>query len=104
MKKVLSLLCLLLIVGCGFNNYWEVTDDSINFKNENEALNNQTSSNGTEYLKLKISKSNPIKYLTYDEVIDFLKTKLVFYILVDQVVHIVEVLLIQCLNLHRKIK
>lgn len=75
MKKVLSLLCLLLIVGCGFNNYWEVTDDSINFKNENEVLNNQISSNGTEYLKLKLSKSNPIKYLTYDEVIEFLKNE-----------------------------
>ncbi len=47
--------------------------DAEKFKNEYESLNNQKSDNGTEYIKIEISKDNPMKYVTYDELMDILE-------------------------------
>lgn len=66
MKKFLSILsCLVLLViitGCGSNKN---NDDALKFKNEYEALNNSS-------VKMDISESNPIKYATFDEIVEVL--------------------------------
>lgn len=73
MKKILIILCGFLLVGCN-NKLWEVTVDSTKFKNEYEALNKTENSSGNLYLDINISESNPIKYLTYEETIEFIKS------------------------------
>lgn len=64
MKKFLSILsCLVLLViitGCGSNKN---NDDALKFKNEYEMLNNKS-------VKMDISENNPIKYATFDEIVD----------------------------------
>lgn len=49
----------------------EVTD-ALKFKNEYEDLNGKTTNSGKEYLNIQIDKNNPIKYITYDELMDIL--------------------------------
>lgn len=71
MKKLSILLVLLLLTGC--TSAFKVTDDSKKFKQEYEALNGELNSSGSEYLKVKINKANPFKYLTYEETMDFLE-------------------------------
>lgn len=66
MKKFLSILsCLVLLViitGCGNNKN---SDDALKFKKEYEELNSSS-------VKMDISENNPIKYATFDEIIDVL--------------------------------
>lgn len=79
------ILLLIGVIGLGFAIY-NVTQkdknpfedsnkatDAEKFKNEYEKLNNQKDKNGNEYIKLNISKNNPIKYVTFDELIDILE-------------------------------
>lgn len=53
----------------------DVTEDSIKFKEEYEALNNKETTLGRKYKELKIEENNPIKYSNYDEIIDIIKNK-----------------------------
>lgn len=66
MKKFLSILsCLVLLViitGCGNNKN---SDDALKFKKEYEELNSSS-------VNMDISENNPIKYATFDEIIDVL--------------------------------
>ena len=68
MKKILGvlscLMLLLVITGCGNNK----KSDALKFKNEYEELNTQS-------VKMDISENNPIKYVTFDEVVDILNNK-----------------------------
>lgn len=70
MKKLVIIL-ILLLTGCT-NSTFKVTEDSKKFKAEYEALNGEVTEAGSEYLKLKINKANPFKYLTYEETMEFL--------------------------------
>lgn len=54
-----------------FENSKELTD-SVKFKKEYEDLNNKKNSKGNEYIKVEISKDNPIKYVTFEELMDVL--------------------------------
>jgi len=56
-------------------NIAHVESDSIKFKIEYESLNGKDTSYGTTYKKLTISEINPIKYSSYDEILDILKNK-----------------------------
>ncbi|MDD2518433.1 MAG: hypothetical protein PHI05_02410 [Bacilli bacterium] len=73
MKKILTLLLLVLLVGCAKENIWKETEDSIKFKEEYEVLNGTKNTSGTEYLKIEVPSANPIKYLTIDETLEFLE-------------------------------
>ena len=67
MKKVLSVLLILLLVGCS-----KVTDAS-KFKEEYENLNGKKNTNNKEYITMSIDKDNPFTYIEVDEVIDKLQ-------------------------------
>ena len=72
--KILVLLTTLLLVGCGADKFkWEETNDSLKFKEEYEILNGSTNASGNEYLEMEIPASNPFKYLTTEETINFLE-------------------------------
>lgn len=66
MKKVLKVMCcfLLLVIITGCNN----TSDGLKFKNEYEELNSQS-------VSMSIDEKNPIKYATFDEIIEILSEK-----------------------------
>jgi len=71
MKKILCgmliVLCAFLVTGCGKET------DAEKFKKEYEALNGQTIGNTKyEYPMVEISKTNAIKYASYDEVLELL--------------------------------
>lgn len=52
-----------------------VNEDGIKFKNEYESLNNRVNSNNNKlYPKVSISKNNVVKYSSYDEVLEILKS------------------------------
>lgn len=74
MKYVKILLIIMLVfafTACNSNE-----SDAIKFKKEYESLNGKKSKNGNNIIKsLKISKDNPIKYASYDEVIDVIKKR-----------------------------
>lgn len=68
-KILLVVIMIFMITACGNKE-----SDAIKFKNEYESLNGKNSKNGTHKIKsLKISEDNPIKYATYDEVINVIK-------------------------------
>lgn len=68
-KILLVVIMIFTITACGNKE-----SDAIKFKKEYESLNGKNSKNGTHKIKsLKISEDNPIKYATYDEVIDVIK-------------------------------
>ena len=68
-KVLLVIVMIFMITACNSN-----TSDAIKFKKEYESLNGKKSKSGTHKIKsLKISEDNPIKYATYDEVIDVIK-------------------------------
>lgn len=65
MKKILlSLLMVLLLVGCTNKD-----SDAYKFKTEYEKLNNQDNGYGSSYRELKISKKNPFVYITDEELV-----------------------------------
>lgn len=49
--------------------------DANKFKNEYEVLNGEKNSSDKEYKKLSIEENNPIKYATYDELLDLIENK-----------------------------
>lgn len=49
----------------------EITD-AIKFKDEYESLNGKTNDNGKEYLEIEIEEDNPVKYITFNELMDVL--------------------------------
>lgn len=73
MKRIIYFSALLIIsillTGCFFNK----NNDAIKFKKEYEELNGKTSTSGKEYPKLEISKNNPIKYKTEEELVEIIK-------------------------------
>jgi thiol-disulfide isomerase/thioredoxin len=86
MKKILWLLIIVLISGGGIYYYqvkkqnnnqdtslWEETVDSLAFKEEYEAVNNEVYSNGTPYIKLELPTKNPFVYLDYDQTISLIE-------------------------------
>lgn len=70
-KFLLVLVCVFMISACGEKG--KVVSDGIRFKEEYEALNGSTNSNGKEYIKLDISEDNIVKYSNLDEVIEILQ-------------------------------
>lgn len=70
MKKILAVLLLLLVVGCG-----EVKDtDASKFKKEYESLNGQINEhNNKEYVNMTVDEKTPFVYIEVDEVIKKLK-------------------------------
>lgn len=73
MKKILTILLLVLLVGCTNKNIWKETDDSLKFEEEYEILNGTKNTSGTEYLNIDVPSANPMKYLTIDETLEFLE-------------------------------
>ena len=72
MKKVISIILILLVItGCA-NNKACNDSDAIKFKKEYESLNGKKN-NGTEYVKVKIDEDNSMKYAKYDDVINLIK-------------------------------
>ena len=69
--KVLLIVVIVLLVTACKNKQ----TDAIKFKNEYESLNGKKI-NGHVVKNIKISKDNPIKYSSYDEVLDIIKNKL----------------------------
>lgn len=57
------------------NNDNLISEDAIKFKDEYEVYNGQKSTLGEKYLTLEIKDSNPIKYSSYDEIIDVIKNQ-----------------------------
>lgn len=74
MKKFLSVIFILMLIfisGCGKKEEEVIeTTDALKFKEEYETLNGETSSSGKQYSNLSINEDNPVKYSSYDEVID----------------------------------
>ena len=80
-KKVRAAIVLLLIAGLlqgcssisgGFSGS-SATEDSLRFKTEYEALNDELNAEGAHrYTQVAIDKANAIDYLTYEELIDFI--------------------------------
>lgn len=82
-KEKILLICLPILCGiAAILGYLKVINvenanekDSIKFKTEYEEYNNKETSSGQKYINLKIDSDNPIKYSTYDEIIDVIKNK-----------------------------
>lgn len=71
MKKILVVLLLLLVVGCGEVNK---NTDASKFKKEYESLNGKTNElNNKEYVNMTVAEDNPFIYIKVDEVIKKLK-------------------------------
>lgn len=75
-----SILFVLLIIVLIFNNGNSIknngnngTVDSNNFKNEYEALNGKDNGHGGKHLSIDIDRDNPIKYSTFDEIMEILE-------------------------------
>ena len=75
------IISLIILISIGLiGGYFLIKNDSksdaIKFKNEYETLNTELDDEGNnKYTKISISKNNKIKYLTYDELIDFIDNK-----------------------------
>lgn len=67
-KFFLIILCVFTITACS-------KSDSLKFKEEYEALNGKDNNQGNQYKEVSISKTNPIKYSNYEEIIDVIKNK-----------------------------
>lgn len=79
-KKILfSIIGVILIIGIAFGTYFACfrgSEDALKFKKDYEKLNNTVrESDGANYNNVKISKNNPIKYLTAKEAVDVIKNK-----------------------------
>lgn len=66
-----AILAIISYLGIRYNNF----NDSLKFKNEYESLNNKISYGKNKYNTMNISKNNPIKYSSYDEIIDIINNK-----------------------------
>ena len=78
-KSLLIILLLVLVIILVFifgNN--NSTSDSIKFKKEYESLNGKVNDNGKEYRSISISKSNPIKYATAEDIVKMIENKETF--------------------------
>lgn len=74
MKKKVLLVCCILVVLIGLGFFFLKEDsDQIKFKKEYESINGITQ-NGYTYLDVSIPKNNLMKYATYDEVTNLIKS------------------------------
>ena len=83
-KRILVGIALLIIAGIIIGVYFltndnsnsAVTEDSLRFKEENEALNSELNEDGTNrYTPLSIREDNNIVYLTYEGLLDLYNNK-----------------------------
>ena len=75
MKRVIYIfliICLVVLSTACFN---KTSKDGLKFKKEYEEYNDKKSSSGKTYPKLNISKNNPIKYKSSEELADIIKNK-----------------------------
>lgn len=74
----LPILCAIAAI-VGYLNFINIesnkSEDSIKFKEEYEKYNNKKVSSDKNYPSLEISEKNPIKYSTYEEIIDVIKNQ-----------------------------
>lgn len=70
LKYILAIFVIFTVTACSIDK-----DDALKFKEEYEALNGTLSSTGKKIKNISISSSNPIKYSSYDEIIDVIKNK-----------------------------
>jgi len=69
---IILILSIFLMVNLTRN---KTESDAIKFKEEYEALNGEKNTSDKEYKKLSIEENNPIKYATYDELLDLIDNK-----------------------------
>ena len=78
-RVIIVVVVFILMIFIGFK-YFENDTKTINvdadkFKNEYEALNDKVNeSNNKKYPEVKISSNNPVKYSSYDEIFEILKS------------------------------
>ena len=79
--KLIIIIIVALIIACVItfiiiNNSkkktYTITNDSLQFKTDYESLNGQTNSDGKTYPKVNIKSYNPIKYSSYEEIMNIL--------------------------------
>ena len=71
---LLVFVILLIIVGCGTKGSKVKMTDAEKFKTEYESLNGEIrQKDGKKIKSLSISKNNPMKYASYDEVLDVIE-------------------------------
>jgi thiol-disulfide isomerase/thioredoxin len=75
MKKiVVIIICVLVLltsVSCYFI-FFKEKSDAVKFKEEYESLNGVKKDNGKTNMSIEISKDNPVKYSTFDDIMDVL--------------------------------
>ena len=78
-RKVILLVIAIMVIGIVIGKtYNYMNRDSIKFKNEYESLNNKKSESGKKIRSLSISKNNPIKYATAEEIVEKMDNKETF--------------------------
>lgn len=75
MKKVIYIFVVICLVFLSIGCFNKTSKDALKFKKEYEEYNDKKSSSGKTYPSLNISKNNPIKYKTSEELVDIIKNK-----------------------------
>ncbi len=78
MKKIIISILIILLCGCSTN--MKGTTDGEKFKEEYESINDTLKSDGTSYIKMNIDSNNPMKYSSYEEVMDILDGTGIIYL------------------------
>lgn len=74
-KKIISIIIVAVVVAIILSLIYLVSrpeTDAIKFKKEYESLNGQVNDKGNEYREISISKKNPIKYATADDIVEMM--------------------------------
>ena len=78
-KKTIIIIIAIMLIGIAIGKtYNYMNRDSVKFKNEYESLNGTKSDSGKKYRTLSISKDNPIKYATAEEIVEKMDNKETF--------------------------
>ena len=78
-KKTIIIIIAIMLIGIAIGKtYNYINRDSVKFKNEYESLNGTKSDSGKKYRTLSISKDNPIKYATAEEIVEKMDNKETF--------------------------